>query len=238
MSTALMHGFGGLNAPFPGLRAFEAEESLLFYGREAPRRRAARPARRQPFRRRHRHVGLRQVLARAEPVFARRCIADTWSMPRRAGVSRRCGRAARRFEALADALAGALGSEPLECDHAARCSRPAPGCRRSSPRRGSAMARACSSSPTSSRSCSASTSRAAQQGRRRAVRQPSARSDRTPRRADLRRRDDAFGISGPLLGVHRARRGVQPQPVPRAAADARRAPRGDRAAAAAVRHRA
>lgn len=29
-----MHGFGGLSAPFPGLRAFEAEEALLFYGRE------------------------------------------------------------------------------------------------------------------------------------------------------------------------------------------------------------
>ena len=32
--TAPMHGFGGLSAPFPGLRAFEAEEALLFYGRE------------------------------------------------------------------------------------------------------------------------------------------------------------------------------------------------------------
>ena len=33
MSPAL-HGTPALNAPFPGLRAFEAEESLLFYGRE------------------------------------------------------------------------------------------------------------------------------------------------------------------------------------------------------------
>ena len=43
---------------------------------------------------------------------------------------------------------------------------------------------------------------------------------------------------GRLLGVHRPRRSIQPQPVPRAAPDPRRAPRGDRPAAEAVRHRA
>jgi len=33
--SASFHGTAALDAPFPGLRAFEAEESLLFYGREA-----------------------------------------------------------------------------------------------------------------------------------------------------------------------------------------------------------
>jgi len=32
--SASFHGTAALDAPFPGLRAFEAEESLLFYGRE------------------------------------------------------------------------------------------------------------------------------------------------------------------------------------------------------------
>ena len=32
--SATLHGTPALHAPFPGLRAFEAEESLLFYGRE------------------------------------------------------------------------------------------------------------------------------------------------------------------------------------------------------------
>lgn len=32
--SAALHGTPALNAPFPGLRAFEVEESLLFYGRE------------------------------------------------------------------------------------------------------------------------------------------------------------------------------------------------------------
>ena len=157
-------------------------------------------------------------------------------MPRRAGASRRCGRAARRSKRWPQALAAALGTEPVE-DITRSLRATSAGLSQVVGRAGLDAGESLLIIADQFEELFRFDVTRDAAGERRALRQPAARGDRTARRADLRRRHHAVGVPRPLLGVHRAGRSVQPQPVSRAAADARRAARSDRAAAEAVRHR-
>jgi hypothetical protein len=112
MSPAL-HGSIALDAPYPGLRAFEAEESLLFYGREVH---VAELLDRLGDNRFVAVTGTsgsgKSSLVRAglRPALHRGYLVDATSRWRFATM--RPG--GRPIEALADALAGALPGESLE----------------------------------------------------------------------------------------------------------------------------
>ena len=116
MSTVL-HGNAGAERTVSRPARVRGRGVAALLRPRSARRRAARPARRQPFRRRHRHVGLREVVARRaglRPALQRGYLIDATSRWRFATM--RPGGAP--IEALADALAGALGSEPVEKHHA------------------------------------------------------------------------------------------------------------------------
>ena len=132
MSTVL-HGTPALNAPFPGLRAFEAEESLLFYGREVHVAELLDRLGDNHFVAVTGTSGSGKsslVKAGLRPAMQRGYLIDATSRWRFATM--RPGGAP--IEALADALAGALGSEPVESIDAlaARDERGADGGRRQS----------------------------------------------------------------------------------------------------------
>ena len=113
MSATTLHGTAAPDAPFPGLRAFEAEESLLFYGREAH---VAELLDRLGDSRFVAVTGTsgsgKSSLVRAglRPALHRGYLVDATSRWRFATM--RPGSAP--IEALAHALAEALGSEPVE----------------------------------------------------------------------------------------------------------------------------
>ncbi len=112
MSTVL-HGTPALNAPFPGLRAFEAEESLLFYGREVHVAELLDRLGDNHFVAVTGTSGSGKsslVKAGLRPAMQRGYLIDATSRWRFATM--RPGGAP--IEALADALAGALGGEPVE----------------------------------------------------------------------------------------------------------------------------
>lgn len=111
--TAAPAGFGNLQSPFPGLRAFDADEALLFYGRE---RQVADLLDRLSETRFVAVTGSsgsgKSSLVRAglRPALQRGYLIDASSRWRFA-VMRPGG---APLEALASALAGALESEPAE----------------------------------------------------------------------------------------------------------------------------
>ena len=111
--SATLHGTPALNAPFPGLRAFEAEESLLFYGREVHVAELLDRLGDNHFVAVTGTSGSGKsslVKAGLRPALHRGYLIDATSRWRFATM--RPGGAP--IEALADALAGALGSEPVE----------------------------------------------------------------------------------------------------------------------------
>jgi len=111
--SATLHGTPALNAPFPGLRAFEAEESLLFYGREVHVAELLDRLGDNHFVAVTGTSGSGKsslVKAGLRPAMQRGYLIDATSRWRFATM--RPGGAP--IEALADALAGALGSEPVE----------------------------------------------------------------------------------------------------------------------------
>lgn len=111
--SATLHGTPALNAPFPGLRAFEAEESLLFYGREVHVAELLDRLGDNHFVAVTGTSGSGKsslVKAGLRPALHRGYLIDATSRWRFATM--RPGGAP--IEALADALAGALGSEPVD----------------------------------------------------------------------------------------------------------------------------
>jgi hypothetical protein len=111
--SASVHGTAALDAPFPGLRAFEAEESLLFYGREAH---VAELLDRLGDNRFVAVIGTsgsgKSSLVRAglRPALDRGYLVDVTTRWRFATM--RPG--SRPIQALAESIAGALDGEPLD----------------------------------------------------------------------------------------------------------------------------
>jgi predicted nucleic acid-binding Zn-ribbon protein len=111
--SVTLQGTASLDAPFPGLRAFEAEESLLFYGRETH---VAELLERLSDSRFMAVTGTsgsgKSSLVRAglRPALHRGYLLDATSRWRFATM--RPGSAP--IEALAESLASALGTEPVE----------------------------------------------------------------------------------------------------------------------------
>ena len=93
--SGLLYGVSAGGAPFPGLRSFEAEESLLFFGREAHTDELLERLGDNRF------VAVTGTSGSGKSSLVRAglrpaTIAATWSMPRRGGVSRRSGPARRQ----------------------------------------------------------------------------------------------------------------------------------------------
>ena len=170
-------------APFPGPARVRSRGVAAVLRPRSARRRAARPAGRQPLRGGHRHVGLRQVVAgsrRSSPGAASRIPARCDLALALCDDAARAARRSRRWPRRSPPRSAANRSRSIARSLSRDERRPVAGRRASRPGPRREPAR---SSPTSSRSCSASTSRATSRPSD-AVRQPSARGDRT---ADRRR---------------------------------------------------